>query len=54
MVQDNLASLTGHDVWSLMDGPQLVRAADIVAIKVTPVASVPDDAGEGFGLTVVH
>ena len=53
MVADNLASLTGHDVWSLMDGAQLIRSADIVAIKVVPVGSAPDDHGEGFGLTVV-
>ena len=54
IVEDNLPALAERDVWSLMDGPQLVRAADIVAIEVVPVSSLPDDAGEGFGLTVVH
>jgi hypothetical protein len=53
MVSDNLGSMTGHDVWSLMDGAQLIRSADIVAIKVVPVGSAPADHGEGFGLTVV-
>jgi hypothetical protein len=54
IVEDNLPTLAARDVWSLMDGPQLIRAVDIVAIKVVPVSSLPDDAAEGFGLTVVH
>jgi hypothetical protein len=32
---------------------QLIRSADIVAIKVVPVGSAPDAHGEGFGLTVI-
>ena len=54
VVADGLPSLTRAGVWSLMDGSQLIRAADIVAIRVVPVASAPEDHGVGFGLTAVE
>jgi hypothetical protein len=55
MVEAELPSLTKAGVWTLMDGSQLVRSADIVAVRVTPAgATSDDDHGVGFGLTVVH
>jgi hypothetical protein len=54
LVAENIPSLTKAGVWSLMDGAQLVRAVDIVAIRVVPVSSTPDDHGVGFGLTAVE
>jgi hypothetical protein len=53
MVEAELPSLTKAGVWTLMDGSQLVRSADIVAVRVTPAGATPEDAGVGFGLTVV-
>jgi hypothetical protein len=37
-----------------MDGSQFIRGADIASIRVTPAGVTPDDAGVGFGLTVIH
>ena len=38
-----------------MDGSQLVRGGDIVAVGVVPVGRVADeDHGVGFGLTAVQ
>jgi hypothetical protein len=54
MVQAELPSLTKAGAWSLMDGSQLIRGADIVSIRVVPAGATPDEAGVGFGLTVVH
>jgi hypothetical protein len=55
MVQAELPALTRAGAWSLMDGAQLIRGVDIVAIRVVPVAVAPeDDHGVGFGLTVIH
>jgi hypothetical protein len=55
MLQAELPALTRAGAWSLMDGAQLIRGADIVAIRVVPVGVTPeDDHGVGFGLTVVH
>jgi hypothetical protein len=54
MVAANLPALTRAGVWSLMDGSQLIRAVDIVAIRVVPVGSTGDDHGVGFGLTAVE
>jgi hypothetical protein len=55
MVEANLPSLIRAGVWSLMDGAQLVRGGDIVAVRVVPVTSTPDDDhGVGFGLTAVE
>jgi hypothetical protein len=53
-VADNLPALTASGTWSLMDGAQMIRSEDVVAIRIVPLAVPPDDAGEGFGgLTVV-
>jgi hypothetical protein len=54
MVAANLPALTRAGVWSLMDGSQLIRGVDIVAIRVVPVGVTPDDHGVGFGLTAVE
>jgi hypothetical protein len=53
VVADNLPALAAAGTWSLMDGAQLIRSEDVVAIKIVPLAAPPEDAGEGFGLTVV-
>jgi hypothetical protein len=55
LVAAELPALAKAGVWSLMDGSQLVRGADIAAVKVVPVGVTPDDDyGVGFRLTVVH
>jgi hypothetical protein len=55
LVAAELPGLAKAGVWSLMDGSQLVRGADIAAVKVVPVGVVPDDDyGVGFGLTAIH
>jgi hypothetical protein len=54
MVEAELPSLVKAGVWTLMDGSQFVRSADIVAVRVTPAGATPEDAGVGFGLTVIH
>jgi hypothetical protein len=55
LVAAELPGLAKAGVWSLMDGSQLVRGADIAAVRVVPVGVVPDDDyGVGFGLTVIH
>jgi hypothetical protein len=54
LVAENLPSLTRAGVWSLMDGAQLIRGVDIVAIRIVPVSSTSDDHGVGFGLTAVE
>jgi hypothetical protein len=55
MVAANLPSLTKAGVWTLMDGSQLVRGVDIVAIRVVPVAVTADaDHGVGFGLVAAE
>jgi hypothetical protein len=54
IVADDLPSLARDGVWSLMDGSQLIRANDIVAIRIVPVDTTPDDHGVGFGLTAVR
>jgi hypothetical protein len=55
MVEAELPGLIRAGVWSLMDGAQLVRGGDIVAVRVVPVGSVAeDDHGIGFGLTAVQ
>jgi hypothetical protein len=54
LVAAELPALTKAGVWSLMDGSQLVRGADIAAVRVVPVGVIPDDDyGVGFGLTAV-
>jgi hypothetical protein len=37
-----------------MDGSQLVRSVDIVAVRVVPVGQIGDDHGVGFGMTAVE
>jgi hypothetical protein len=55
LLADNLPSLTRAGAWTLMDGAQLVRGADLVAIRVVPVATTADDDhGIGFGLAAVE
>jgi hypothetical protein len=55
LVEAELPGLIRAGVWSLMDGSQLVRGGDIVAVRVVPVSSVADeDHGVGFGLTAVE
>jgi hypothetical protein len=54
MVQAELPALTRAGTWSLMDGSQFIRGADIASIRVMPAGVTPDDAGIGFGLTVIH
>jgi hypothetical protein len=54
MIADNLPSFTKDGTWTLMDGSQLVRAADIVAVRVVPVGQIGDDHGVGFGMTAVE
>jgi hypothetical protein len=54
LVAAELPALAKAGVWSLMDGSQLIRGADIAAVKVVPAGVTPDDDhGVGFGLTVV-
>jgi hypothetical protein len=54
LVAAELPALTKAGVWSLMDGSQLIRGADIAAVRVVPVAvTADDDHGVGFGLTAV-
>jgi hypothetical protein len=54
LVAAELPALARAGVWSLMDGSQLVRGADIAAVRVVPVAvTADDDHGVGFGLTAV-
>jgi hypothetical protein len=54
MLQAELPALTRAGSWSLMDGSQFIRGADIASIRVIPAGVTPDDAGVGFGLTVIH
>jgi hypothetical protein len=54
LVAAELPGLARAGVWSLMDGSQLVRGADIAAVRVVPAGVTPEDAGLGFDLTVVH
>ena len=53
IVAGEVPSLAKAGTWSLMDGCQLIRSADVVAIKIVPLAVAPQEAGVGFGLTVV-
>ena len=54
MLADEVPALAKPGRWSLMDGSQMIRSDDVVSIKIVPLAVAPDDAGEGFGLTVVR
>jgi hypothetical protein len=55
LVAAELPALTRAGVWSLMDGSQLIRGADIAAVRVVPVGVTPDDDyGVGFGLSTVE
>lgn len=53
MLADQIPALAKPGSWSLMDGSQMIRSEDVVAIKIVPLAMAPEEAGEGFGLTVV-